>query len=193
MKRWAGLLVGVASLLLLGGCASERQTAKPVAGMLGEQQTTVTATVEKIDLGQRLVTLRGPKGTSVPIHVDERVKNLAQVRVGDQVVATYYESIAYEVKKPGQAAPGVSAAGGVAAAPPGQKPAGLAARAVTVTATIAAIDKDTPSVTLRRPDGELVAVKVRDPKKLERVAVGDLVEITYTEALAISVQPMADK
>jgi len=29
---------------------------------------------------------------------------------------------------------------------------------------------------------------VRDPKNLENVKVGDQVEITYTEALAISVQ-----
>ena len=42
-------------------------------------------------------------------------------------------------------------------------------------------------VTLRRADGELVPVKVRDPKKLDAVSVGDMVEITFTEAMAISV------
>jgi hypothetical protein len=29
--------------------------------------------------------------------------------------------------------------------------------------------------------------KARDPRNLERVAVGDLVEVTYTEAVAVSV------
>ena len=33
----------------------------------------------------------------------------------------------------------------------------------------------------------MTTIKARDPRNLERVAVGDLVEITYTEAVAVSV------
>ena len=36
--------------------------------------------------------------------------------------------------------------------------------------------------------GEETTVKARDPHKLDRVAVGDLVEITYTEGIAVSVE-----
>jgi hypothetical protein len=36
-------------------------------------------------------------------------------------------------------------------------------------------------------DGETTTIKARDPQKLDRVAVGDLVDITYTQAVAISV------
>jgi hypothetical protein len=38
------------------------------------------------------------------------------------------------------------------------------------------------------PDGDSVTVTIRDPKKLENVKVGDLVEISYTEAVALSVE-----
>ena len=41
--------------------------------------------------------------------------------------------------------------------------------------------------------GNKVTFKVRDPKKLDVVNVGDQVQITYTRALAISVQPAPAK
>ncbi len=160
-----------------------------------ERQITTVATVQKLDLAKRVVTLKGQDGKVFSIHAGDQVKNLPQVKVGDQVSTTYYESIAYEVHKPGTgtAEVGVVGASGVGAAQPGEKPAGVAADVIQVTATIVSIDKATPSVTLQRPDGEVVAVRVRDPKKLEGVAVGDLVEITYTQALAIIVEPASGK
>jgi hypothetical protein len=93
------------------------------------------------------------------------------------------------VKKPGQAVPGVAVAEDVATAKPGEKPAALGGRAVVVTSTIAAIDKQQGTVTLKALDGELTTIKVRNPSNLDKVTVGDLVEITYTEAVAIAVEP----
>jgi hypothetical protein len=59
---------------------------------------------------------------------------------------------------------------------------------ITVTTKIIGIDKSAGTVTLQDEDGENVTVKVRYPENLERVAIGDLVEITRTEAVGISVQ-----
>jgi hypothetical protein len=152
-----------------------------------ERVATVTATVQAIDLANRIVTLKGPKGKVVDLKVGEQVKNLPQVKVGDLVVAKYYESIAVQVLKPGETG-GAGAAGVVAAAKPGERPAGLVANQVTVTATIEDISPKKTYMTLKGPDGKSVDVKVRDPKNLEKVKVGDQVMITYTEALAISVE-----
>jgi hypothetical protein len=160
-----------------------------VSGTIGEGAVEVTATVEAVDMKSRVVTLRGPDGQSFKVKADERVKNLPQVKKGDVVVATYYESLAYDVKKPGQAQPGVAVAEDVATAKPGEKPAALGGRAVVVTSTITAIDKKKGTVTLKAPDGELTTVKVRNTANLDKVQVNDLVEITYTEALAIAVEP----
>jgi hypothetical protein len=167
--------------------------AAPISGVVKEQQVTTVATVQKIDLAKRLVTLKGEDAKVFTIHAGDEVKNLPQVKVGDKVSTTYYESIAYEVHKPGAAEVGVKGASGLATAEPGEKPGGVLADVVQVTATVVSIDKTTPSVTLKRPDGEVVAVRVRDPQKLEGVAVGDLVEITYTQALAIIVEPATGK
>jgi hypothetical protein len=164
-----------------------------VSGTVAENTVTVTATVEAVDLQKRLVTLKGPGGDLVTVHADERVKNLPQVKKGDLVVVTYYESLAYEVHKPGQGAPGVAVAADVASAKKGEKPAAVGAQAVTVTSTIEALDKQKHTVTLKGPEGNVTTIKVKDPSKLELVKVGDLVEITYTEALAIGVEPAAKK
>jgi hypothetical protein len=164
-----------------------------VAGTVEEGTVTLTATVEAVDQKKRLVTLKGPEGNLVTVHADERVKNLPQVKKGDVVSATYYESLAYEVKKPGQAEPGVAVAQDVVTAKPGQKPAAAGAQAVVVTSTIEAIDKKRNTVTLKGPDGTSTTIKVKDPSKLDKVAVGDLVEITYTEALAVAVEAAPKK
>lgn len=149
---------------------------------------TTTATVEAVDLETRTVTLKNEDGNTVVLKVDENVKNLPQVEVGDQVIAKYYESVAVQVREPGAAPLDAGAVQSVATAKPGEKPAGMAVQEVTVTTTIEAINKDNETVTLKGPDGVMKTIKVRDPKNLEKVEVGDEVVITYTEALAISVE-----
>jgi hypothetical protein len=53
--------------------------------------------------------------------------------------------------------------------------------------TITGLDKAAGTVMLQGPTGQVTTVKARDPRNLDRVAVGDLVEVTYTEAMAVSV------
>jgi hypothetical protein len=180
----------VSFALGLSGCAKE-PAALP-SGVVQENTISSTATVKKIDLKTREVTLVGAEGKPFIVKCGPEVRNLPQLKIGDEVTATYYESLAYEVHKPGTVEPGTRASVGAARAEEGQRPGAVTANVVQITATIESIDKSVPSVTLRRADGELIPVKVRDAKKLDAVSVGDMVEITYTEAMAISVdQPGA--
>ena len=64
---------------------------------------------------------------------------------------------------------------------------------MTVTATIEAIDAKKNRVTLKGPEGKTQEIKVKDPKNLVNVKVGDQVVLTYTEALAVSVEPAKKK
>jgi hypothetical protein len=179
------VLTAVCILLSMTGCAGSKSV---VSGSLGEDVLSVTAKVKMIDMTTRTVTLETADGTTFQVHADERVRNLPQVMPGDDVTVTYYRSLAYEVKKPDEGSPGVAMTQEVARAKPGEKPASAAGAVITVTGTIAGIDKAAQTVTLRGPEGNMVTVKARDPKKLDKVSVGDLVELTYTEALAISVE-----
>ena len=86
------------------------------------------------------------------LYADDTVRNLPQVQVGDEVTASYYESLAYEVKKPGTATPGATVAEEAARAKLGEKPAGAGARVTTLVATITGIDKAAGTVTLAGAD-----------------------------------------
>ena len=197
MKRLVSGIVAAVFALTFAGAAigAEKKTAKEGEKPAIEESTlvTVTATVEAIDQKTRMVTLKGPQGNTVTFKAGEQIKNLSQVKVGDSVLAKYYESVAVEVKKPGEAKPGVTAQEAVTRAKPGETPKGLAVSQVTVTTTITAIDKKKPSVTLKGADGKTTTVKVRNPKNLENVKVGDQVVITYTEALALSLEKAPKK
>ncbi len=192
----------------LAGCASEQSSAaratppppsvetrvtETSSSVSETEVTTVRVTVVSVDYDDRIVTVRGPKGKVVELKVSDQVHNLAQVKPGDQVVAKYYESVAIEVKKPGTVQPGATEASGIKRSAFGEKPSGMAARTQTVVATILHIDRASQMVTLKGPTGKVVEVHVKDPTRLERVKKGDRVEITYTEALAISVDAVAQR
>ena len=166
-------------------------TPEPTPVVQASAAITATAKVVKINQKTRMVTLRGPDGKDTSFRVSDDVKNLPQVKKGDDVNVTYYESVAVRVMQPGEAVRGVAVAEGVETAEPGQKPSGIGARETTITAKITAIDKAASTVTLKGPQGKLQTVKVKDPSNLDKVAVGDMIQITITEALAVSVEKPA--
>jgi Cu/Ag efflux protein CusF len=183
----AGLFVIALSAGVWGGDMAKKPS--------GETSSLVesTATVETLDYKSRMATLRGADGSTLTFRVSDAVKNLEKVHVGDKVKFQYYESVAWEVKKAGEATPGVMKSEGVKRSGAEHLPAKLEATQTTVTTTIEAIDKQKQTVTLKGPEGNSVVVKARHPENLEKVQVGDKVVITYTEALAVSVEKVAAK
>jgi len=153
---------------------------------------TVKGTIAAIDKEKSTVTLKGPKGRTVTIQVKDPQK-LEAIKVGDPVVATYMEAVAFQIKKPGTATPGTTVQETRVGSKPGETPAGAVGQEVTVTATITAIDKTAHTVTIKGPEGNTETVKAKDPKNLNLVKVGDLVEITYMQALAVSLDKPATK
>jgi Cu/Ag efflux protein CusF len=184
----------------LTACSASKEAAAPagapvapLSGTIDAGMVTATATVKAVDQKTRRVTLRRADGSLIKFTAGDNVRNLAQVKVGDEVTVNYYESLAYEVLKPGEAAPGAAIAEDVQRAKLGAKPGAAGARVTTVTVTITAINKAAGTVTLQDPDGDASTIKVRYPEKLDRVAVGDLVQLTYTEAVAVSVETPTKK
>ena len=148
---------------------------------------TLQATVTAINHETRQVTLQDTEGESFTFIASDEVRNLAQVEVGDKLMVEYLQAIEIRVLAPGEAEVGVQeiAAGG--RAEPGVKPAGAEITETTVIAVIEAIDKENQTATLKGPQGNIQKVKVRNPANLEKVAIGDKVMITYTQAIAVKV------
>jgi hypothetical protein len=157
-----------------------------------EATSTVTAKVTGIDQATRKVTIVTNDGKEHSFIAGDNVKNLAQVKVGDVITAVYTEAIAYQVRKHNKDT-GVEVTDAVGTAKAGEKPAGAVVQQTTVAVTITAIDPTVPSVTFVGPQGNSRTIKIKDPKKLQGVNVGDVVDLTYTEALAVQVTSAPSK
>jgi hypothetical protein len=155
------------------------------------QMSHVTTTVEKVNMSKREVTLRGEDGSPVIINVPESVSRLDNVRAGDQMSIDYYQSAAISLKKP-EAKPAAPHAEMVTERSPGNLPGGMVGRQITGTAMIKSLDLAKNQVTIEGPKGELDTINVKDPDmqaKLKTLKAGDALQITYSEAMAVSMSP----
>ena len=180
MKRTVAVLVALVALPLAAWAQ------KPVSQT---DAVEITAKIEAIDHSTRMVTLKDKDGLTETIHCGPEVKRFDELKVGDSITFRYYESIAYAIRKPGQPS-GLPTTTGEPKVVRGQgaKPGATISQQETATVTIKAIDPKVPSVTVLTEDGRTASFKVEDKKNLKDVKVGDKVEVTYTEAVMISVK-----
>jgi predicted small lipoprotein YifL len=192
------VITGAIALATLAACSEKKgpapappSTVTSTSREKGEMRQTATTTAQAkvvgVDQKDRAVTLQASDGHEFTIHVGDEVRNLPQVHKGDMVNVVYHEALAAKLVKKGHGKAGVQAAEGAERAPVGAMPAAAGARTIQVTATVTRVDKANQEVTLKGPRGKSVDVKVQNPENMELVKKGDLVEITYTEAVAISV------
>jgi hypothetical protein len=172
-------------------CCASLLTLHPMLARAGQvaasesTPVTLTATIESIDKANRTVTLKGPKGTSVQVKAPEQMEGFNSLRVGDQVTATYFAAIAVNVRKPGAPAP--SANPTTATQRKERTPGSETRTEQTLSATVEAIDPKAPSLTVKGPQGRVVALAVRDAMQLQNLKVGDTLDVTYYESLLIKV------
>jgi hypothetical protein len=193
MHRFA-LVLGTVAALACAGSGGAPSSEAPLR-RTETQAAVVQVTVKAVDLAKRLVTITDASGAEATFYADEAVKNLPQVRVGDELVGEFVQSIVLEVREPTpeERETGPSILEVFASAEPGAKPAGLYVREIRAVLTIEAIDKQAGTGTLRGPAGNTRVVPVRDRRNLDRVKVGDTVVATYTESLRLEVRAPAPR
>jgi hypothetical protein len=95
--------------------------------------------------------------------VGPEAHNLDKVNAGDTINVKYYEAVAWQVMKPGEGKPGMSATGVAARAQKGAQPGGAVGARTTILAKIVAIDPDGKHLTLKGPQENPERVAVRHP------------------------------
>ncbi len=196
MKNLLGYTV-IGALSLAGYyclTAAEQPTGKQLSAS-ESVLVSVTASVEAIDHTNREVVLKGPLGNKVTFIVDQRVKRLGEVKVGDLVQADYYISAVAELRKPTsdeKENPLVLLATS-ARAPAGTSPAGGALRCYRAVTTVEGLDRPTQTITVKGPRGNYLTARVAEPSRLTEMRIGDTIVVTYTEALAISLEKAEKK
>jgi hypothetical protein len=193
--------IALAAMLALSAAPAFADEAKPSAAKKGnakptldaEEEVVFTATVKSVDQKTRVVTLTGKGGEEVKFTADERVKNLAQVKVGDGVTVELHNTLKARVLKPGEAVPKGSQDTTLVTAPPGAKPGGHATKYIHVIATVAAIDVPNMVVTLKAANGQTWPVKAQSKTNIQMLQVGDLLDIQSTKSIAVAVTSSAAK
>jgi hypothetical protein len=181
----AGRSLALAAALAAAPVSAQQPTTEPAPPAVASV-VRITASVEGVDLENRALTVKGPRGRVVTLPVGAEVPHLDQVKPGDIVVVRYLEALALELKRSGPGPRTDTPAGTVAS--PGERPAAAETRQVTVVADIIGVDPRRQLVTLRA-GRRAVEVKVRDPNQVKVLKVGDQVEATYTEALVVAIEP----
>jgi hypothetical protein len=161
-------------------------------GKVGEADAIqIQGKVKSINKKTREVTLVGPQGNQMVIPAGEEVKNFDQIRIGDLVTLTYVQALVVELKavENNGIRERVESVNTVTAKP-GEKPAGMIEKTVRVVANVVAVNPKAQTVTLRGAK-RTVELAVKDPAMLKNVKIGNQVEATYIEAVALVVT--ADK
>jgi hypothetical protein len=191
MKKHVPLLSAIALGLAVAMPAYAQQPAAK-APMVKDAEAVmnlvkVTALVQAVDQKNRIVTLTGPEGNTFAVHVDESVKNLPQVKVGDTLVVAYYEAVVLDFQK-GDGIRMATVLDESARAKAGKKPGAAALTRVTVVSNIWAVNQAKGTVLVRGPYGHFTEVKLKDPAMLTGVKVGDQMKVTFTQAVAIGIE-----
>lgn len=178
----AQLLIATAAL----AGTEEAKMDKPSFG--ASQSMTVSAVVEAINHETRVVTVRKPDGEAITFTASEEARNLDQVSVGDVLIAQYTETVSIDVVAGDGLEPEVAGAAAMARTEKGEMPGVAAMDATVVISTVEEINVEANTFKLKGPDGVVTEYTARNPENLKRSEVGDLVVITVTEAIAITVE-----
>lgn len=200
----SGMLAGatVLTLAALSACTSQKEdTEAPLAvkvdeqvimdegmpGSITTQTVDMTAEVSAIDTKKRTITLEDGQGARRTFTAGPEVVNFDQIEKGDQVTIEYtQETVVYlrdkmEVEEE-------AVAGIAATAPEGNKPGGVVAGMVEVTAEITALNMEDHTATLKFADGTSQIFPVREDVELKQDQVGREVVMQITTAIAVDVK-----
>jgi len=156
-------------------------------GVGSETVVTVHGKVVAVNRAKKLVTLEGPDGKQITIHVYNPY-NLAAAKAGVPFVAKFYEIVTVRKLLAGESLPAASVAEGIIGAVPGQTPGAAAGTRIQIVVTINSINTNKKTVEVKGPDGSLETVSVANPASLKHLKVGEQIVITSTNVVAIALE-----
>jgi hypothetical protein len=190
LKSIIVLAVLVASLNLQAG----EETGSPEKlNFSAEQEVQLTAVIDAIDREARTITLTGPMGNSRTIKASEDSTNIDKVKVGDKVDVKYIQNLTVQLWSNDGMEPGQGAMAIQGTSKEGETPAAMEMVSTVETAVVEEINLETNTFKLRWPSGEVNEYVAQDPENLKKGEVGDLVSITYTQAVALTLMETGEE
>jgi hypothetical protein len=188
-RRRLKTTIALAGGLLALALWSSLSQGQPAAAPSTARRMHETVVVSAIDRTIRTVTLVNAEGESRTVGVPPDMKSFDTLKVGDHVDVDYYESVGVALMPAGTKASMSEISTSGRTAEPGVAAAG---RQITATVEVVGVDEVMNRVTFKGPKGNVRTVTVYDPaiqKKLTDLQSGQMVQITYREAIAASIRP----
>jgi len=147
----------------------------------------MTATIKSINVEERIVVLADDEGNVRVVEVIPEVENFDQLAIGDIVTSEFYESVALQIAEP-DAKPMETEGITVVSAPKGDKPGVVKIEIISEIVEVVGVDREHNLLKYRAPGKQVALIKV-DPKvsTMDNLKPGKKILVTYTEAVAISV------
>jgi len=192
MQKFIVAALLAAGLITTPAMAADAPAAKATQAYIAGSAIRTDAEVMSIDLPSRKVGLKLEDGTIAEVVVGKEVRNLAQVKVGDHVVAEYARAVSLKLKKgPGLRVTEEMADGARAA--PGEKPAAIVGSETHFVADVITVNTKAKKISIKSAKNNVYELKIKDADLLSQIKVGDQVEGTYLQVLAIGVMAPAAK
>ena len=178
--------IEVISIALLAasvlGMPIQSQEPKPSV----RQYVTVAGTVERADPFSRALTLRTSANTTQTIYVAPELKLFDELKRGDGITAYMTESVIVAVR-PGLK-PSVAVDTTASATPRDPSGRGEVLQQLKAAVTVETVDRPAHVIVYKTADSRKVIRTVADPRLLDGLKAGDVIEITYTRERAIDLQ-----
>jgi hypothetical protein len=180
--RLKGILA-VAAVLALAVALPALAQQTEIAG----DMVTVKGTVEAIDHTNRVLTLKMEDGEFDSITIPKGAKRFDEVKVGDTLQIRYYDNVTARLKEPGE--PAVDTAEVGATPSESASPGGTISTQRKMTVTVTAVDREKGVATYEGPHGYKYSRRLQNSELAEKIKAGDRLDVTWTEAVQISVNP----
>lgn len=197
VAKLSSSVILITAALAAGAAHAAQPAAAPAARTMpapvnaASAGVTLQGQITALNTQTRAVTVTGTDGGALEFVAGPEVRNFNQLKVGDKVTLDYKAAIALALEPAGSAPVGVTKSQAKTVPVRGQKPGGARSNTVEIVTEVTAVNPDRNTIALRGASGntQLIAVERPDLRaKLPSVKRGDLVKISYTEAVALAIR-----
>lgn len=151
----------------------------------------ITSKIEAINHETRVITVNDQEGRPVTFTASEEARNLDQVAVGDTVTVEVMKNLTIQVLSAENAEAGAAEVMVAARSEEGEMPAAAVMDSKIEVFTVEEINIEANTFKLKDANGMVKEFTAREPENLKKSEVGDVVVMTLTQAIAISVEQHA--
>jgi phage FluMu protein gp41 len=175
----AGVAVALSAVTLVAAAARAQEPRTSTRVVLA-----ASARVERIDLSTRSLTVRTAEGLVHTVYVGPELKVFRELKTGDIVDVRVAEEVIVALNPTGK--PTVIIDSTAAARKQGRGSTEVLQQ-LKATVTIESVDPGQQVVTYKTADNRRVMRMVADPRLLEGLKAGDVIDIMYTRERAVEI------